>query len=203
MKKTKLIHQKGFTLIEVLITCAILVILAAGFLGIQYIFSQNQITAWTSYNNIENANVIVRDFTKEIRDARQGATGSYFLESAGDNEIVFYSDIDYDDIIERVRYTRDGNQIIKGVIKPIGSPTSYPSVNEKTKILSSDIINENPIVFIYYNTDWPSDTENNPLTQINRISLTKIVKMELTVNIGSINRQDYSVSSMAKIRTVE
>lgn len=196
------IDGKGFTLIEVLVTCAILVILAAGFLGIQYIFSQNQTAAWTSYKNVESANDIVRDFTKEIRDARQSATGSYFLEAANDNEIIFYSDFDYDNVVEKIRYTVSAGQIEKGVIEPIGSPISYPTASEKIKILSSDIV-DTEIMFTYYNQDWPEDTENNPLVQVNRISLTKVVKIELTVNTGRISRQNYSISSMARIRTVQ
>ena len=73
----------GFTLIEVLVASAILVILAFGFLGLQYIIGQNQVSVWRNYLSIESANTAVSTLSKELRDARQSATGAYPIEVAG------------------------------------------------------------------------------------------------------------------------
>ncbi|KKQ52256.1 hypothetical protein A2865_02290 [Candidatus Woesebacteria bacterium RIFCSPHIGHO2_01_FULL_39_17] len=182
MKKNRNLPQYGFTLIEVLVSAAILVILAAGFLGLQFIISQNQVTAWRNYLAIEAANLSLSNISRELRDARQSGTGGYPLEVSNDQEIVFYSDIDYDAEVERVRYTLSGTELIKGTTEPVGEPATYPADSEKTKILTDIIRNGASPVFYYYNTDWPEDTTNNPLPLDLRISDTRHIKIILITN---------------------
>lgn len=196
--------EEGFTLIEVLISSALLVMLGAGFLGVQYIFSQNQVTAWRNYANIEDANLIVSKFTKEIRDARQSGEGSYPLETVTDNEIVFYSDIDYDGDIERIRYTKSANQIIKGVIEPTESPISYPEDNESEIVLTEYVVSDAQPFFYYYNTDWPTDVVNNPLSLEDRIADTKVVKIVLKININPDDPiNEFTLESSGQIRMLK
>lgn len=46
----------------------------------------------------------VETMVKEIREARVGDDGAYIIEKAEDYELIFYSDIDKDEAVERVRY---------------------------------------------------------------------------------------------------
>lgn len=194
-------YVRGFTLIEVLVSTALMVILAMGFLGLQYILSQNQVSAWRNYLSIEGANSAISTMAKELRDARPSESGGYPIEVANDQEIVFYSDIDYDDTVERVRYILSGNQLIKGIIKPVGQPVTYPPVNEVTKVVTDIVRNATTPVFYYYNGSWPTDTTNNPLTLANRISDTREVKIFLRTNPKSnMPTYDYSLESSVRIR---
>lgn len=191
----------GFTLIEVLISAALLVILASGFIGLQYIMSQNQVTAWKSYLSIEAANTAISSFSKEARDMRPSETGAYPLQTAGDKEIIFYSDIDHDGTIERVRYTLSGNTFQKGVIKPISNPVSYPPASEKVKVLTDIVRNGTNPVFYYYNLDWPTDTTNNPIPQADRISDTRLIKIKLMTNPkANDSENDYILETDLKLR---
>lgn len=200
-KGEKYRNQSGFTLIEVLVSSAILVILAIGFLGLQYIMSQNQLTAWRDYLSIESGNVALSAVARELRDARQSDTGSYALELANDQEIIFYSDIDYDDIVERVRYTLSGTNLEKGIIEPTGEPLTYPLANESVRIISDIVRNGADPVFFYYNEDWPIDTVNNPLVQSERIANTREVKIVLRTNPQANEPdKDYLLESNVKLR---
>jgi len=193
--------NKGFTLIEILVSTALIVILAMGFLGIQYILSQNQTSTWRSYLAIESANVSVSGIVKEIRDARESDIGSYPLVTANDQEIIFYSDYDSDGEVERVRYTLSGTDLTKGVIEPSGSPISYPLVNEKTKVVSDIVQNGTQPVFYYYNSDWPTDTTNNPLVQASRIAEARQVKIILITNAKPEDtKNDYTLESDVRLR---
>lgn len=196
-------NYNGFTLIEVLVASAILVILAFGFLGLQYIIGQNQVSVWRNFLSIEDANSSLSNLSRELRDARQSATGGYLLEVANDNEIVFYSDIDYDGVVERVRYTLSGDQLVKGVTKPAGQPVSYPLDSEKNKVITDIVRNGSVAVFYYYNSDWPKDTINNPLSQATRISETAQVKVLLKTN-PKIDKpdQDYILESIVRLRMI-
>jgi prepilin-type N-terminal cleavage/methylation domain-containing protein len=197
-------QENGFTLIEILVSSAILVILGAGFLGMQYIFSQNQVTSWRNYANIEESNRVVSKFVKEIRDARLSDEGSHPLVTTSDNEIVFYSDIDYDGDVERIRYTQSTNQLIKGVIEPSGEPISYPLGTEAETVVAENVVSSPDPSFYYYNEDWPGDVVNNPLAEIDRISDTRIVKIILTINIRPDDpSSEFTLESSGQIRMLK
>lgn len=201
MRKQKIQSDAGFTLIEILVSSAILVILAAGFVGLQYIISQNQVTAWKNYVNVEDANLVLSGMARELKDARQSDAGTYALQTANDQEIIFYSDIDYDGNVERVRYTLGGNQLTKGIIEPTGIPVTYPSGSEIVKVVSEIIRNGADPIFYYYNSDWPQDTTNNPLPLANRISDTRQVKIILRTNTKAADfDQDYILESSVRLR---
>lgn len=203
MNKNKT-QKSGFTLIEILVSSAILVILGAGFLGMQYIFSQNQVTSWQNYSNIEESNRVLSKFVKEIRDSRSSDEGSHPLVTTSDNEIVFYSDIDYDGDVERIRYTIIANQLIKGVIEPSGEPISYPLGTEAETVIAENVVSSADPSFYYYNEDWPVDVVNNPLAEIDRISDTKIVKMILTINVQPDNPgSEFTLESSGQIRMLK
>src|SRR3990167_3437860 len=95
--------------------------------------------------------------------SRAGDNGSYPLEIAGDWEIIFYSDIDYDGNAERVRYFLADSTLTKGIIEPTGFPITSPAGNEFVKIISENVRNGIEPVFYYYNSNWPLDKVNNPL----------------------------------------
>jgi prepilin-type N-terminal cleavage/methylation domain-containing protein len=196
-------HNKGFTLIELLVTMAITGILGIGFISLQSVLTNSQITAMGNYLSIESGNNSLTVMMKEIRDARQGETGVYPIEVANDNEIVFYSDIDYDGVVERVRYTYTGSTLTKGVVKPTGVPLAYNIANERVRVLTDIVRNGSEAMFYYYNEDWPSDTVNNPLPPADRISDTRQIKVLIRSNPRP-NRpgQDYILESNVKIRMI-
>jgi len=191
--------ESGFTLIEVLVSAAIMVILGVAFLGLQYILSENQTSAWKNYLSIESANGAVSTFTKELRSANQSETGSYPLEVANDQEIIFYSDYDYDGVAERVRYTLSGTDLMKGIIEPTGDPLTYNLASESVRNLTNIIRNGTDPMFYYYNSDWPSDTTNNPLTLTYRISDTREIKLILSVNPNT-DDNNYILEGSVKVR---
>src|SRR3989344_1855984 len=161
-----------------------MVILAAGFLGLQYILSRNQVTAWSNYFAIESSNTAMSTLIRELRNAQPSGNGGYSLESLQDFEIIFYSDYDFDSHIERLRYTLTGSQFVKVIF---------------------DIIRNgaNP-VFYYYNSGWPQDTVNNPLLQIDRIADTRYVKLILKSNPNPNNSDfDYVLESDTRVRMLQ
>jgi len=207
LKKQKIGHnsnKKGFTLIEVLVSSALLVIIGAGYLGLQYMMSKSQVVVFNGYLSVEEANSIVTQMINEIRNARQSDDGAYLLDTANDQEIVFYSDIDGDGVTERVRYTLSNNLLTKGVTEPTGNPPIYDLTQEKAKIVSSNIRNGAQPVFYYYNKDWPIDTTNNPLPSAYRIADTTIIKVILRENTNSSSpNTDYVLESDATIRMLK
>ncbi len=202
--KTKKTIFKGFTLIEILIFVSISVILAGGILTLVYIVSRNRISTFQNLLNVDETNSQISTMIRELRNIRPGDNGAYPLEKALDQEIIFYSDIDYDGVTEKVRYTLSGTQLVKGVIEPTGFPPSYPLSNEKVKVLSTNIRNHSSPIFYYYNGGWPQDTTNNPLPQPVRLSDSKLVKVFLIVNTNENDpNSNFSLESYVQLRMLK
>ncbi len=199
----KRIFEKGMTLIELLVAIAISSIIGLGLVSLQYILSQNQIAISNSYKSVNDANYLASAISKEIRGARQSDNGAYLLSHAGDQEIIFYSDIDLDGKTEWVRYYLDGTSLMKETIKPTGYPALYDLLSKNSSLASGNIRNGATPLFYYYNGDWPSDTANNPLVIDNRLSETKIIKIYLRVNENLKTEKDYIIESYAQIRSAK
>jgi prepilin-type N-terminal cleavage/methylation domain-containing protein len=202
MKKNN--SQKGFTLIEILITAVVTVILAGGILTLQYIIGQNQVTAWKSYVGINEANASTSSLVAELRTARNGENGAYPLEKADSSEIIFYSDVDFDESVERVRYFLTGTTFSRGVTKSSGFPISYLSANEKVKIISTIVRNGTDPIFYYYNNGWPLDTANNPLTTPASPVNVKLIKISIRLNADAqAENKDFVLENFTQIRMLK
>lgn len=175
-------NNKGFTLIELLLVMSIMGVLAAAFVALQYILSQNQIIAWRSYISVEEANTNLNSIAKEIRTARESENGAYAISSAEDFELIFFTDPDFDGTVERVRYTQNGTSLEKGIIEPTGYPISYPQETEVVKTLTENIRNGTTPVFYYYNANYPQDTLNNPLSTPANPADIKLIRVLLHTN---------------------
>lgn len=147
----------------------------------------------------------VETMVKEIREARYGDDGSYPIKEAGDFYFIFFSDIDSDNAIERVRYFLDGSDFKKGVIEPTGNPPQYVLDNETVSILSSSVRNGTSTKFFtYYNGDWPADKVNNPLSTLTRLTDTKLMHVYLIVNVDPSRPPDnFVLESDVQIRNLK
>jgi hypothetical protein len=199
----KRITHNGFTLIETLIVGGITVVLAGGLLSLQYILGQTQVSVLKNYTSVDQANVNISTMVRELRNIQVADNGAYPLERALDQEIIFYSDYDFDGQVERVRYFLAGTSLSKGVIEPTGFPATYPSGQEKTKVVATDVRNETTPIFYYYNGNWPDDTTNNPLDTPTRLSETKLMNVKLIINQTTDTKHDFVINSYVQLRSLK
>ena len=143
--------KAGFTIVEVSVTAFLMVTLGFAILGLVELTTRSQIFAFRSYTSVDDGNFAVAQIAKELRTTRSGNNGAYALALGNDNEIIFYSDIDYDDQSEYVRYYLDGNTLYKSTIEPIGFPATYPQANAATRIITENVVNTRNPIFFYFN----------------------------------------------------
>lgn len=199
-----MIHKKGFTLVEVLVATVLIVVLGLAIVGLQYVLGQSQVFVWRTTLNVDQANANVQSLVRELRTARPGDNGAYPLELVLDQEIIFYSDIDFDNKTEKVRYFLSGSTLNKEIIKPTEYPVSYPPENEKTIVLTDNVRNHEVPIFYYFNGDWPKDTENNPLPLPARLSETKLMYVFLRLNTEDNKpEKDFILESYSQIRMLK
>jgi hypothetical protein len=197
--------NKGFGLLEIIITVFISTIFIFILVGLQRFVGESYNFSFTEVQSVEQARGGVDILIREIREAQNSESGSYTLERADDQEFIFYADVDNDEKRERVRYFLDGSDLIKGVIQPTSDiPPTYPAENETVKTISEYIRNGADPIFYYYNGDWPLVTEGNPLDTPARLVDTKYMRIFLRINVDpSKIPQEYELSSGVQLRNLK
>lgn len=203
-KQKNKVNQQGFTLVELLVSLLIASALGLALLGLRVILDRNQLFILKSYLSVDQANSSVTAMVREIRSSSYSEADAHPLESALEQEIVFYSDIDSDEDIEKVRYFLDGAELKRGYINPVGDPATYPLDQERVKILTENVRNNTTPVFLYYNENWPQDTTNNPLIQPVNPADVRLVKVFLRLNTKAGEPQtDYILESHVQLRLLK
>lgn len=210
MKKIQISNSKfkitgsGFTLVEITVGAAVMIIIGLAISGLQYIITSSQLTVYNDTIKVEYANSNISSLVKEIRTARNGDNGAYLIEAAGPQAITFYSDIDADGKTEKVRYYLNGTNLMEGIIKPVGYPATYPSNSEQIKAVAETVQNGSTPIFNYYNENWPTDTTHNPLPTPVNVSNVRMVKIYLRINTKSNDSiHDYVLDTSVMIRTLK
>src|SRR6185503_21161496 len=177
-RKSK-VGQSGFTLIEVMISVGIFTMLAGGIIGLIGVMLRDARKQDALLTATDQARKVSFRFANEIRDAETSNTGAYPLDTAGAQSIIFYSNVDTDVQIERVRYYLSAGKLYRGVVNPTGSPLTYNLGTEVVTTLQDSVANGSAAVFHYYDDDY-TGTEAE-LTQPVSIVNVRHVKMELRV----------------------
>lgn len=201
MKKN---HKKkvGFTIIEALVSIFIASSLLFGVFGLRYILNEDRVFIINSYMLTQDANRALNEINTYIRNAQYSETGAYPIENASDTSLTFFSDINGDGFIDRVRYFIEDSNLKRGVIYPQGIPPSYPTENEMIKVLAENISNTEAL-FTYYNESWPEDTDNNPLTNpINLIDI-HLIRIYIELNTQNVTQHSYTLEAYAQMRSIE
>ncbi|KKQ95809.1 MAG: hypothetical protein UV74_C0013G0414 [Candidatus Woesebacteria bacterium GW2011_GWB1_43_14] len=188
--------SKGYTIIEVLIASSLMIVLGLGIVGLQRILAVSQVETFENFLSIDQSNIALTLFEKELRTASYSDSGAYPIELADNYEIIFYSDIDHDGQAEKVRYYVSGTSFYKEIINPEGNPVTYPQAQAITYVITEGLINPGTPVFTYYNEDWPMDTTNNPLPIPATASEVRMVS-------ANINLEKFSLNANVHIRTVK
>lgn len=147
--------MRAFTLVEVIVVVAITSIVGLALSNMilytyrtnTYIYQQSAAT--------DNARRGLEFALQNLREATTGADGSYPVSVAATSSVTFYSDVDVDGSVERVRYFLSGSTLYRGVTNPVGSPPSYTGQLEATTTIAAYVKNftSNSPVFTYYAED--------------------------------------------------
>jgi len=193
MKNT--INKNGFTLIEVIISIAIfsMLILATNLLFISLYRQQGASMAITE--RTQSMNVLIGRMSKEIREGNVGEKGQSFFAIAEDKTLAFYSDVDNDDVTEKVIYALTGTDLKKTVIEP-GADLEYGGTGV-TSVVCVDVRNDATPIFTYYDDNY---TGSEPaLSGSFAVVDIKLIGISLTGNIYSQN-QTHTIYIQTKVQ---
>ncbi len=169
--------NKGFTLVETLVTVAIFTIIMAGItLMLKEIFyTSTQQTL--QVDNVDRARQDLFTFTNEVRNAAYGNDGSYPFNQASTSQIIFFSSFGASGTnVNRIRYFVASSTLYKGIIVPTGSPLGYTSAEKILPILTSLA---STTIFSYF--DGAFTGTSSPLSQPVNLNNVKFIKVNLPV----------------------
>jgi hypothetical protein len=193
--------QSGLTVVEIVIvvgiTVSILMVLVR-FLAIGYPLSK---TTYLQARSTETARLQLKRIVKMLREARESDTGSYPLAEIGAQKIIFYADVDADDVTERVRLELSGTQLLKGILEPTGDPLEYDVTNETEVVIVANIRNGADPIFTYYSGDYPADV--TPLSSSD-LGDVKYVGFNIKVDADSaVDPPAVDVQSQVQLRNLK
>lgn len=200
--------SKGFTLIEILISIGIL----SGIVFVVGTFSLDifnfQLFLGNAFIMQQEISLTLTNMGVEVRSIGPSASGSYPIESASESSVVFYSDVDGDNVFERVRYFVSGSSLKRGIIEPTGFPAAYPFGDEVIRDVVNNVIlspTASQSLFIYYGSSY-SGTQV-PLSTPIDINQIRLIKATITADItpqDTKSRLEYSSTMMIRnLRNVQ
>jgi len=201
MKNKYKLNQKGFSLIEIMVSLTIFLLVGVAIWSFQRnIFMLNDFIA-NDLDIQKEARKTFKQISSEIRSISQSSTGAYPIEVASPNSFIFYSDIDNDAIQERIHYFLSGNTLKKGVTKPSGAPLTYDTDNEVVIEVIHNIIVGTPI-FSYYDAEY--DGTKPALTDPIDLLAIRLAKISITTDVDP-NRPSapFSITTQVSMRNLK
>lgn len=172
--------MKGLTLIELLVSLFVLSIIGIVGFNIQkslFTFSDLLEGALSSQQETRQTfNVISR----ELRSASPSVSGAYPLAQASSTSLAFFSDINNDELTEKIRYFLDNGTVKKGIVYPTGTPLSYPTASEKISIMVNNVYNTSSL-FVFYDNNYDGTTSSQPLAEPPNIPAISSIKLNIVV----------------------
>ena len=199
-----MLRSKGFTLIEVLVAIFGFTLIASGLIVLmsQIFISANMQAGLLS--DSDQARKVAFNFIKEIRNAVVGSDGAYPLSTAGDQQVVFYSDTNSSiQGVEKIRYYVSGGKLYKGVTSY--SNSGYNPQLEQTFVVQNNLANGSGAVFSYYDDTYIGSSTQSSLIQPVNVTQVNYIKISLKVynKGGVVNTNYYTITAGGTIRNLK
>lgn len=193
--------KRGFSLAETVVVVGVFtLILTVLTTFIQTFYQQNSYAIQQS-TAVETARRGVTKLVQDLREAVPSQGGAYPIESAADDGLVFFSDIDRDDLVEKAYYYINvEGQLVKEITEPSGEPAEYAGTPTSTEIVSSYIVND------LFSTDLFTffDDAGAEVVDLDDVDTIRFVEVNLVVNVDP-NRapEEFVLHSSAYLRNLE
>jgi len=201
LKTQHSLSEKGFTFIEAIVVISVFTIaMIALTTSVRYFYRANAYNIEQSFA-VNSARKGIEYMVRDIREATYSDEGAYPIISVDGNSMYFYSDVDRDNNIERIRYFLDGTSLKKGVTESSGDPLAYDDADEVVGIMSEHVQNENQgvLIFRYYD-----NTGGEILNYGLNITSIAFVTVNLIVNINPLRLpNEFTLRSSATMRNLK
>lgn len=190
--------NRGFTLAETLAVIAILsmvgvalsVSIVQGFRGNAYVFE--------AASSVDNARRGVTTALQNLREASYAQDGAYPIASAATSTVTFYSDVDQDGPVEKVRMYLTNGTLYRSVTNPTGNPPTYTGQPEVIQTVVGYVRNGTSTpLFTYF------DASGAQLSAPVDVSKVAFITMSMDVDLNPTRAPNvYTLTGSATLRNL-
>lgn len=192
--------NRGISLIESVVAISIFALVIFSITYLLVSFYRYNAHGFQQTAAIDSAGRGIEPTINDIREMDFSDDGAYPIISASTSTFSFYSDIDADSGIEKVRLFLEGTTLKKGVTKSAGDPPIYTGQPETIFILSRDVrnITLGNDVFLYF------DENGAAVSDLTKIFDIAFVKMNVTVNVNpALSPNDFTLRASTAFRNIK
>ncbi|MBC8465118.1 MAG: hypothetical protein H8D63_01990 [Parcubacteria group bacterium] len=192
-------NTRGMSLIEAVVAIGMATIALSAIASMTISFYRTHRYTIEQSFAINSARKGVERMVADIRETTFSDDGSFPIELMDAHELIFFSDIDRDDRIERVRFSLEDAVVFRGQAESTGDPLAYPADDDTIQQVSDNVRNEEygQALFRYY------DEAGNEILDYNEVMDVRFVTVQVVVNINPERLpQDYTLQSSATLRNL-
>jgi len=170
--------NRGLTFIETLVWVAVFVMAMGAIVASLLSFYRANTYTIEQAGAVSEARRGIEKSVQEMREISFASDGAYPIISIDDNQFYFYSDVDSDPLVERIRLFVEGTSLKRGVTKAAGDPPSYSGA-ETVADVSEEVRNiEQAVTTFHYYDNAGAEITDGDITEV------RFVTIDLVVNVS-------------------
>lgn len=174
--------KRGMTLVEALVVVGITAAVGGTMLvAIRYFYVNNSYV-FDAANSVSQARRGLATMLHNVREASYGDDGAYPIGSAATSSVTFFSDVDADGGVERVKIWRFADTLYRVVTNAGGNPPSYTGQTSATTTIATFLRNATSTpLFKYYDSSGAQLATTSP--DISQIAVIRAyIQVDLNPN---------------------
>lgn len=188
----------GYTALEVIVVIGITSLVLGIITGSVLSFYKSNTNTLEQAIQVDSARKGVEYLVRDLREASFADDGSFPIIQNSSTSISFYSDVDRDFSVEKIRYFLEGTTLKKGITNAVGSPPLYTGTEQVTSV-SEYIrnIEQGIPVFRYYTASSTEIASGANPTNVSFVTLDLVVNVDVNRLPGQ-----FTLHSSATIRNL-
>ncbi|NTV44393.1 MAG: hypothetical protein HGA67_01705 [Candidatus Yonathbacteria bacterium] len=191
---------RGLTLVETLVAIAAGTATIIALSGFVLSFYRTNTYAIEQSFAVNSARRGIERMVRDMRETTYSDEGAFPIITASPYTLYFYSDVDRDTNVERIRFYLENGLLKKEQTKSVGDPPTYTGGTTVTTVVSDYVRNSALSVplFKYYNAAGVEITNPSNIRDV------VFVTVNVVVNINPLRLpSDFSLRSSATLRNLK
>lgn len=172
-------NNRGFTLVEMLVVIFITGVLGVALNSMIVNFYRTNAFLLEQTKAIDSAHRGLSTSFIDLRQSSYGDDGSYPIQSVATSTITFFSDVDNDGVVEKIRLYLSNGNFYRGVTESTSTPPTYSGQPETTILIANYVRNSTstPIFRFYDGAGVELASSTAPIAAIATISTSLMVDL--------------------------
>ncbi len=171
--------MRGFTLVESMVVVALTALVTGALLSAIQVFYRGNAYVFESAVSVDSARRGLTTALQNLREASYSDDGAYPITAAATSTVTFYSDVDSDGGMERVRIFIQDNVLYRVVTNSAGNPPSYAGQAGATTTIVANVRNGTTTpLFRYFNSSGVALATTSPdISQVSSVTATLMIDL--------------------------